>query len=138
MARPKLDKDWDPKRDADYMRSTWSFQRNLVRLTLMPLPFAAIYTLNWVAGWEPGIETPWIALAVMFTSVAACGVLGFIFWRCPSCDQILYRTTNEARTFLFFLSDPDFCPDCRASLRKPKVKAGRPRYPPTDRGKDKY
>lgn len=125
---------YDEKTDDEYIRSTWEFQRVFVRIFLVPFPFALLYVAYSMIV-DPQ-QPPLLAVAIAMGSLGAHLMFSFFLWRCPSCNQILFRTSGAGASYTFWLSDPDDCPYCGVRLvagKKEKVS------PPVPRPKgDKY
>ena len=96
--------------------STWSFQTWLVKLFTLPFPFAVCYLGFWAFHGDHK-KIPLTALAVLMGSVAGTLVCAFAFWRCPACNEIVYKTSDsQASSLLFWLGDPKNCRACGARL----------------------
>ena len=109
-----------------YVQNTWRFQQSLVRILHLPAPFALAYLLYWHMANLPGYP-PLIVFVILLGSIGLSLAAAFFFWRCPACNQILFRTSGSGAAILFWLADPDSCPDCGASLRP------LPKRPPSDK-----
>jgi hypothetical protein len=117
--RPPRKQKWDQKRDETFYQQAWQFNRVLVRICLIPAPFCIGYIMYWNFARLPGTP-PMIVTAILLGSVAFTLALSFIFWRCPQCNQILFRGSAKGAGVLFWLADPDSCPDCGVVLRPRK------------------
>lgn len=109
-------KPWTRKMEDEYLQSTWRFQQRLVKAMLVPAPFALAFLLYWRITEQKGYP-PLLVWAVLFGSIGFTLGTAFFFWRCPYCNELLFQTSRRNARFLFWLNDPDICPDCGAQLK---------------------
>ena len=110
---------WTKDKEDRYLQGTWRFQRGLVKLLMVPAPFCLLFLIHWHVAERPGWPPLWI-WAVLLGSIAFTLAAAFFYWRCPACGYLLYRTSKSGVPILFWLSDPDECPDCGFALNPPE------------------
>lgn len=106
-----------PKNDPAYVLETWRFQRNLVKAVFVPWPVFAIYLVVYFAkggAWPP----PGWAAVGFCSSIGLGSLLAFFLWRCPSCDEILFRGGGSPDPGFLWLEEPRNCHSCGAILEK--------------------
>ena len=101
-----------------HVEDTWEGHRRIVLWTTYPTIFCIGVVFAWSILRAPG-HPPLIAWVAGLGSFALTLVAAFVFWRCPDCTEILYRTSKSGAGFLFWLSDPPECPYCGVKLRNP-------------------
>ncbi len=117
--RPREKARWSPQMEEDFILRNWSFNRRLV------LAFTYLFLLClgslflWHFAKMPGYP-PLLVWAILLGSFALAIGLALVFWRCPSCGEVLYRTSKSEAGVLFWLSDPPDCPYCGVKLIKSK------------------
>ena len=105
------------KNDPTYVLETWRFQRALVKLVFLPSPVFGLYLLyHFVTGgtWPP----PGWAAVGFCTSLGLGSLLAFALWRCPACDEILFRGGGSPDPGFLWLEEPRNCHSCGAMLEK--------------------
>ena len=110
---------WNPKMEQQHVEATWAQQRRIVRWTTYPTIFCIALVFAWSILHAKG-NPPAYAWVVLLGSFALSLVAALVFWRCPDCSEILYRTSKSGAGFLFWLSDPPDCPYCGVKLRNPE------------------
>lgn len=117
--RPSEKTRWSPEMEEEFILRNWRINRRIV-LTATNLCLGCLGLLFfWHLAKLPGYP-PLITWVVLIGSFAFAIGLALLFWRCPNCDEILYRTSKSGAGILFWLSDPPDCPYCGVKLIKSK------------------
>lgn len=108
---------WSPKMENEHILTTWAGNRRLVQWATYPPLFCIGVAYAWHFLKAPGYP-PRIMTVVILGGVALSLITAFVYWRCPSCSEILFRTSKSGAGVLFWLSDPADCPYCGVKLSK--------------------
>lgn len=106
-----------PKKDPAYVLETWRFQRRLVKAVFLPWPVFAVVLVVYFARGGTWPAPGWAVIG-FGTSLGLGAFLAFLLWRCPSCDEILFRGGGSADPGFLWLEEPRNCHSCGAILEK--------------------
>ncbi len=108
---------WSPKMEQEHIWGTWAANRRIVQWATYPTIFCVGVAYAWHFLKAPGYPPRLVWLGLM-GGFALSLVTAFVYWRCPDCGEILFRTSKSGAGVLFWLSDPVDCPYCGVKLRK--------------------
>jgi len=115
--RPRETAKWNPGMDEEYVLRNWRTNRRIVLWATYLCLTCVGLLFTWHFAKLPGYP-PLMTWVVLLGSFAAAIGLALVFWRCPNCDEVLYRTSKYGAGVLFWLSDPPDCPYCGVKLIK--------------------
>lgn len=115
--RPRETARWSPKMEEEFIQRNWRINRRIVLIATNISLSCLGLLFFWHLAKLPG-HLPLLTWVVLIGSFALAIGLALLFWRCPSCGEILYRTSKSGAGVLFWLSDPPDCPYCGVKLIK--------------------